>query len=204
MNDTPNKSYTVAELKKLALAWRRKLMRLVPKALAGDEAAIKELDAMLPGDHWACFPPLGQIKGRWPYTRACLGRDLVKTGRVARGREILVSAWSHDHRTAIMSLGGVQELVAVFELVRPADPHIAQLDCPLTVWRGTVGAHLGTGLAWTLDRGKALWFAEDYWPHHGLKGDPVVVERVIEKDDVLAVVGSDEGRTGEDEILLRP
>jgi hypothetical protein len=43
---------------------------------------------MLPSDHWACFRPLGAVKGRWPYTRACFGRDLAKTNVTA-----LAVAW---------------------------------------------------------------------------------------------------------------
>lgn len=188
------------------------LRRLRAKALAGsaDDETIKKLALFLPGDRWACLPTrctkdgfrMARTIRTWPYTRACFGRDLAARGHPL-ARRILLGAWSDCHLTTIGSLGGAEALVAVLESVRSDDPYIPELPEQLTVWRGQGRDNPGYGLSWTRDREVARQFAENFWPARG--GDvskAVVVERTVRPDEVLAVVGEDEGRN-EAEILLR-
>ena len=37
---------------------------------------------------WPASVPLGAVKGRWPYTRACFGRDLAKKSNVQGARRL--------------------------------------------------------------------------------------------------------------------
>jgi hypothetical protein len=193
------------ELRQARRENKRLIGRLIPQALGGDDEAITRLDLLLPGDRFSCFPPFEAPRKTFPYTRACLGRDLAKI-RHPRAREVLVDAWSHCHLTTVGSLGGVLETVAAFAAVRPNDPHIPLLAQRTTVWRGWLSGSPGFGMSWTVDRERARWFAEVYRLRR-LKGDvgePRVSERAVSPDEVLAVVGPDEGRSGEAEIVLFP
>lgn len=186
--------------------WRRRMRHLkglIPKALAGDDEIINDLATELPDDRWSCFPPDGRPRTKYPYTRACLARDLALRGH-PEARRILIGAWSHCHLTTIGSFGGVHECIMVFEQVRRDDPHIPLVDGPLRVWRGQGVANPGTGMSWTSDPAKARWFVEQHWPLRGGVGGYEIIERVVSSDDILAIVGPDEGRDGEAEVLLRP
>lgn len=70
------------------------------------------------------------------------------------------------------------------------------LDDPLTVWRGG-DPQYRQGLSWTLDRGKAEWFAGRY-SEYGKEGE--MYELTIPLDAVLFYYG---GR-GESEIVVHP
>ncbi len=113
----------MAEIEKARLALKRRLVRLVPLALAGDDKAIDDLKVLLPNNYLTCFPPLPGARRpkRFPYTVACLGRDLAERGH-PKARKLLIFAWSHCHRTSIGSLGGISEMVDAFKKVRAADP----------------------------------------------------------------------------------
>jgi hypothetical protein len=78
---------------------------------------------------------------------------------VAAFREVLLSVWNHDHEYLISAAGGRRTLRAMFNY---ANFPVAGLPPVLTAYRGTsaVSQRLAAkGLAWTLDRRVACWFA---------------------------------------------
>lgn len=74
---------------------------------------------------------------------------------------------------------------------------LADLPATIEVWRGVKYDSAVEGMSWTIDRDKAIWFA-NRWIR---KDDtPKLVTATVEKDDVLAYF---DGR-GESEIVAQP
>lgn len=68
----------------------------------------------------------------------------------------------------------------------------------LTIYRGTCAPdQAGSGLSWTLDRGKAVWFARRFANLDGHTGAPVLLTGTVSKADVLGYLTD----RGEDEII---
>lgn len=81
----------------------------------------------------------------------------------------------------------------------PEDDRIVYNDLAdtLTIYRGVGDYKYPEGMSWTLDRERAIWFANRY-PRKGLK--PCLIEGTISKTDVIAYFG---GRS-ESEIVALP
>ena len=171
--------------------------------MRGDDEAIDDLACKLPGERLALFHLDGRRK-RGVYTSARFARDLSIRNH-PKAREVLINAWSQCHFTTIVSLGGLRRCVKLFQRIRPYDPHIPLLGDRLTVWRGQLADNPGFGISWTTDPAMARWFVEEYWTgRFGVTGESVVIQREVARDEVLAIVGPDEGREGGAEVLLRP
>lgn len=63
----------------------------------------------------------------------------------------------------------------------------------ITIYRGTQKGK-NPGLSYTLNKGKAQWFAERF------DNEPLVIERIVEKEDCLWYLSN----RGEDEIVIDP
>jgi hypothetical protein len=73
----------------------------------------------------------------------------------------------------------------------------------VTVYRGTVKAEADgelTGVCWTLQREKAIWFATSHGRFRNRKSPPVLLTASIEKHEILGLLT---GRN-EDEVILHP
>ena len=180
-----------------------RIKELKTRALRGDDEAIDDLACNLPGERLALFHLDGRRK-RGVCTSARFARDLAIRNH-PKAREVLINAWSQCHFTTIVSLGGLRRCVKLFQRIRPYDPHIPLLGDRLTVWRGHLADNPGFGISWTTDPAMARWFVEEYWTgRFGVTGESVVIQREVARDEVLAIVGPDEGREGGAEVLLRP
>ena len=195
MKATDFKKYT--ELRAAELAYRRRLRAAI---IAGDLSKVDELFQRAPGDMNGVVDCLTNETFD-DYTQARLAADIIEMDP-AKARHLLLSAWSHCHRTTIWSLGK-GSFVRLLARTRQFDEAIPALPGTFTVYRGQGLAEAGSGLSWTLDRAQAQWFVNVYWPARGgIPGGGIVLERVVKRREVLAVVGED-GREGEQEILLR-
>jgi hypothetical protein len=73
----------------------------------------------------------------------------------------------------------------------------------LTLWRGEGVANRGAGMSWTFDRDRARFFVERYWPARGRDEGGIVYQVTVRRQDVLAIVGNEDGRD-EREAVLSP
>ena len=193
-----------------ARRYRAEIRRLKRAALAGDDQTARLLSVLLPGNYRAY-----RMAGvRLPYTGALLARDLAERGRGAMARRALVDAWSHCHLTTIRALARqpwdrplkfrhLTPAVDLFRWLRPFDPHIPDLPEMLTLWRGEGVANRGAGMSWTFDRDRARFFVERYWPARGRDEGGIVYQVTVRREDVLAIVGNEDGRD-EREAVLSP
>ena len=63
------------------------------------------------------------------------------------------------------------------------------LGDPVRIWRGTTGLTLEQslhGIAWTVDRDVACWFAVCYWPTRRDVGAPLVITAEVPRSEILA------------------
>jgi len=77
-------------------------------------------------------------------------------------RAVLTSVWDHDHRYLIKAArtrGRLQAMFRSADILNPVLPDV------MSVWRGTIGlprSRAMRGIAWSLDRDTACWFAMRY------------------------------------------
>lgn len=117
------------------------------------------------GDPAAAFSLVNATSGR---NRGLLAVALWRA-RIHRDafQAVLSSAWDHNHRDVIAAAGRRRRLHAMFRYGQFPLPDLPDL---VTIWRGTSGLTVSRavrGLSWTLDRERAVWFAQRHATHYG-------------------------------------
>jgi hypothetical protein len=156
-------------------------------------SAAKYVDAAVAGDADAAFSLTISLPNE---QRGALAVAFWESG-VAREafRAVLASVWDHDHAHLIRAARTRPRLRAMF---RDAAFPLPALPDNVTAWRGTNGisrSRAARGMAWTLDRDTACWFAMRF---ASFKGRPMVLQADIPSSSVALY--HDEG--GEREIVV--
>jgi hypothetical protein len=75
---------------------------------------------------------------------------------------------------------------------------LRDLPDTVTIWRGVTRRKAADGMSWTIDRSKAVWFANRFAELEGR--ERILVQGTIEKGNILAYLDS----RGESEIVVDP
>jgi hypothetical protein len=141
---------------------------------------------------WDYALGLAESENRLPLCMA-LWKRIPATERAAvlaeaiTGGDLPVRVWVPLNR-ALLELRDAGQLVFDGEAARSA---YRELPETVTVYRGTVQAEVDEyafGVCWTLDRGRAVWFATKHGRFRNTRSPPVLLEAKVPKADVCGLL----------------